>query len=143
MDRDLKAHLIRKRRRPQGRNRAGVFAGLFAGVATGSVAVFFTGVVLAIGLVIGELVYQPLQCLCFVGRGIAWGVFGAFLGIAEGIIRRSWRGLRSATIGGLIGGVLGEGAAISNAMIPFLLAAIMVSWFGLQRRKWQQGENND
>ena len=22
-------------------------------------------------------------------------------------------------------------------------AAIMVSWFGLQRRKWQQGENND
>ncbi len=42
-----------------------------------------------------------------------------------------------------IGGVLGEGAAISNAMIPFLLAAIMVSWFGLQRRKWQQGENND
>ena len=29
-------------------------------------------------------------------------------------------------------------------MIPFLLAAIMVSWFGLQRRKWQQGDpNND
>jgi len=43
----------------------------------------------------------------------------------------------------IIGGVLGEGAAISNAMIPFLLAAIMVSWFGLQRRKWQQGESND
>jgi multiple sugar transport system permease protein len=43
----------------------------------------------------------------------------------------------------IIGGTLGEGAAISNAMIPFLLAAIMVSWFGLQRRKWQQGENND
>ena len=43
----------------------------------------------------------------------------------------------------IIGGTLGEGAAISNAMIPFLLAAIMVSWFGLQRRKWQQGESND
>ena len=41
------------------------------------------------------------------------------------------------------GGHLGEGAAIAIAMIPFLLAAIMVSWFGLQRRKWQQGENND
>ena len=40
-------------------------------------------------------------------------------------------------------GQLGEGAAISSAMIPFLLAAIMISWFGLQRRKWQQGENND
>ncbi|QQN66905.1 sugar ABC transporter permease [Bradyrhizobium diazoefficiens] len=43
----------------------------------------------------------------------------------------------------IIGGQLGEGAAISTAMIPFLLAAIMISWFGLQRRKWQQGENND
>ena len=43
----------------------------------------------------------------------------------------------------IIGGHLGEGAAISTAMIPFLLAAILVSWFGLQRRKWQQGESND
>jgi multiple sugar transport system permease protein len=43
----------------------------------------------------------------------------------------------------IIGGQLGEGAAISSAMIPFLLAAIMVSWFGLQRRKWQQGEHDD
>ena len=43
----------------------------------------------------------------------------------------------------ILGGHLGEGAAISSAMIPFLLAAILVSWFGLQRRKWQQGESND
>jgi multiple sugar transport system permease protein len=43
----------------------------------------------------------------------------------------------------IIGGSLGEGAAISTAMIPFLLAAILMSWFGLQRRKWQQGESND
>ena len=35
------------------------------------------------------------------------------------------------------------GAAIATAMIPFLLAAILISWFGLQRRKWQQGESND
>ena len=41
------------------------------------------------------------------------------------------------------GGSLGEGAAIATAMVPFLLAAIMVSWFGLQRRKWQQGGAND
>ena len=40
------------------------------------------------------------------------------------------------------GGFIGEGAAISTAMIPFLLAAIMFSWFGLQRRKWQQGEGD-
>jgi multiple sugar transport system permease protein len=44
---------------------------------------------------------------------------------------------------GILGGRLGEGAAIATAMVPFLLAAIMVSWFGLQRRKWQQGESND
>jgi multiple sugar transport system permease protein len=43
----------------------------------------------------------------------------------------------------ILGGYLGEGAAISTAMIPFLLAAIMFSWFGLQRRKWQQGEADD
>ncbi len=43
----------------------------------------------------------------------------------------------------ILGGHLGEGAAISTAMIPFLLAAIMFSWFGLQRRKWQQGESDE
>ncbi len=43
----------------------------------------------------------------------------------------------------IMSGYLGEGAAISTAMIPFLLFAILVSWFGLQRRKWQQGESND
>jgi multiple sugar transport system permease protein len=37
------------------------------------------------------------------------------------------------------GGSLGEGAAIATAMVPFLLAAILASYFGLQRRAWQQG----
>jgi multiple sugar transport system permease protein len=40
---------------------------------------------------------------------------------------------------GISGGQLGEGAAIAVAMIPFLLGAILFSYFGLQRRKWQQG----
>lgn len=44
---------------------------------------------------------------------------------------------------GILGGKLGEGAAVATAMIPFLLASILISWFGLQRRKWQQGEDND
>jgi len=43
----------------------------------------------------------------------------------------------------ILSGYLGEGSAIATAMIPFLLAAILISWFGLQRRKWQQGETND
>jgi multiple sugar transport system permease protein len=44
---------------------------------------------------------------------------------------------------GILGGNLGEGAAIATAMVPFLLGAIMISWFGLQQRKWQQGANNE
>ena len=51
-----------------------------------------------------------------------------------------------ATLGyqrAILAGNLGEGAAISTAMVPFLLGAIMVSWFGLQRRKWQQGGRDD
>ena len=45
-------------------------------------------------------------------------------------------------------GSAGRGAVLAFVYalgigIPFLLAAIMISWFGLQRRKWQQGESND
>jgi multiple sugar transport system permease protein len=39
----------------------------------------------------------------------------------------------------ITGGHMGEGAAIAVAMIPFLLAAILFSYFGLQRRRWQHG----
>ncbi|MEO7649976.1 MAG: sugar ABC transporter permease [Bryobacteraceae bacterium] len=39
------------------------------------------------------------------------------------------------------GGAMGEGAAIALAMVPFLLAAILFSYFGLQRRTWQQGSD--
>lgn len=44
---------------------------------------------------------------------------------------------------GIPGGQLGEGAAIAVAMIPFLVMATLFSYFGLSRRKWQQGEEND
>ena len=37
------------------------------------------------------------------------------------------------------GGHLAEGAAIAMAMIPFLVAAIFISFWGLQKRQWQQG----
>lgn len=39
----------------------------------------------------------------------------------------------------IAGGAMGEGAALATAMVPFLLGAIMFSYFGLQRRAWQQG----
>ena len=44
---------------------------------------------------------------------------------------------------GIPGGQLGEGAAIAVAMIPFLVAATLFSYFGLSRRKWQQGGDDD
>jgi multiple sugar transport system permease protein len=40
---------------------------------------------------------------------------------------------------GISGGSLGEGAALATLMVPFLLAAVMFSYFGLQRRAWQKG----
>lgn len=61
----------------------------------------------AVGLVVAELVYQPLAFLCFIGRAVGWGVFGAILGLAAGVTRRSWRGARNAALGGLIGGAVG------------------------------------
>ena len=44
---------------------------------------------------------------------------------------------------GILSGALGEGAAIATAMVPFLLASIGISWFGLQRRAWQQGGSDE
>ncbi len=38
---------------------------------------------------------------------------------------------------------LGEGAAIAVAMIPFLVVATLVCYFGVGRRKWQQGPGNE
>ena len=41
------------------------------------------------------------------------------------------------------GSQLGEGAAIAVSMIPFLVVATLVCFFGVGRRKWQQGGGND
>ncbi len=41
------------------------------------------------------------------------------------------------------GAQLGEGAAIAVSMIPFLVGATLLCFFGVGRRKWQQGEAND
>ncbi len=41
------------------------------------------------------------------------------------------------------GGHLGEGAAIAIAMVPFLVAAVALTYLGLSRRKWQHGGKDD
>ena len=40
-------------------------------------------------------------------------------------------------------GARSGGAAIAVAMIAFLVLATLFSYYGLARRKWQQGEDND
>ena len=44
---------------------------------------------------------------------------------------------------GIASGELAEGAAIAVSMIPFLVFATLFSYFGLGRRKWQQGSDNE
>jgi multiple sugar transport system permease protein len=44
---------------------------------------------------------------------------------------------------GIPGADLGEGAAIAVSMIPFLIFSTLFSYFGLSRRKWQQGPDRD
>jgi multiple sugar transport system permease protein len=43
----------------------------------------------------------------------------------------------------ILGAQLGQGAAIAIAMIPFLVVATLACVFGVGRRKWQQGSDND
>jgi pSer/pThr/pTyr-binding forkhead associated (FHA) protein len=104
----------------------------------------------AIGLVIGEMVYQPLQLCCFFGRSIGWAVFGALLGVAEGVTRRSWRGLRSAALGGTIGGAIGgfmfdlvgivtvllfHSDALSRGIALIILGACIGLWIVVMERQ--------
>ncbi len=41
------------------------------------------------------------------------------------------------------GSQLGEGAAIAVSMIPFLIGATLLCFYGVGRRKWQQGSDNE
>ena len=68
------------------------------------------------------------------------------LGSVESLIERRarWKAARGVILEQLLAVRDGEfenprANALVQTMIPFLLAAIMVSWFGLQQRKWQQG----
>ena len=108
------------------------FIGLFIGAADGVVCrlprrIFLAG---AVGLIFGfvggflssvlaEIIYMPLThyamsrqgSLSFglqtAGRGIAWAMAGATMGLGQGIALRSKRLLLYGFLGGLIGGLLG------------------------------------
>lgn len=77
---------------------------LFRFLRAGGIAALLGLIAGAIGLPLGEFLFQMLGA-GMVGRALGWGLFGALLGLAEGISGGSqmWKGV----IGGLLGGVLG------------------------------------
>ncbi len=74
------------------------------GAAIGAVIGMLGG---SFGVVIAEWVFQQVQGIPFIGRGIGWGIFGFFLGLAEGARRWSRIGARNAALGGAMGGFIG------------------------------------
>jgi hypothetical protein len=70
-----------------------------------------------LGLVLGEFLFQKVGA-GVLGRALGWGVFGAMIGLAEGLVGRSeiWK----PTLGGFIGGALG-GALLELARIQLNL----------------------
>ena len=72
-------------------------------------------------------------------------MIGGFLGP---VIRKvTPRAALLGTLAGVSVTFISMAPALQMFMTPVIgivcFAIIMVSWFGLQRRKWQQGENND
>ena len=95
------------------------------------------------------MIYLPLSCFVLILLfPFYWMAITSFKPNAELLDYKThnpfW--ISSPTLAfqrGIAGGELGEGAAIAVSMIPFLVFATLFSYFGLARRKWQQGESND
>ncbi|MCW5934391.1 MAG: FHA domain-containing protein [Fimbriimonadia bacterium] len=68
------------------------------------------------GVYVGQVFFGSLTAIAFIGgnplviviaRTLGWAAFGAFVGLAEGAIGKSYRRARQGALGGLIGGALG------------------------------------
>ncbi len=99
----------------------GLLLGALVGVPGGLFGIRFGQVVFA--LLVGSL---PVIGL-IIGRILGWGLFGAFVGLAEGVVARSPKRMRQGLIGGAIGGALG------GALFDFL-ALTVGTVFGLALR---------
>lgn len=89
------------------------------------------------GIVFGQMVFAVLNFSLpviglIVGRILGWGLFGAFVGLAEGVVARSPKRMRQGFIGGAIGGALG------GALFDFL-AYTVGTVFGLALRAEGEG----
>jgi hypothetical protein len=99
----------------------GLFIGITEGVLTRNPVLAIkaglvgglVGAAGGLGLVLGEFLFQKVGA-GVLGRAIGWGVFGAMIGLAEGLVGRSeiWK----PTLGGFIGGAVG-GASLELARV--------------------------
>jgi hypothetical protein len=96
-------------------HRAGWGAGI--GAAVGCVGGM-------LGLVVGELVFR-LSGGGLLPRAIGWGLFGALVGLNEGLARRMPQKMMFGAYGGLLGGLIGGSTYESLAGL--------LSWLGLGR----------
>jgi hypothetical protein len=100
----------------------GLVIGLFIGITEGAltrnpVQALRAGAIGAVvgvlagglGLAVGEYLFQTVGA-GIAGRALGWAVFGALIGLAEGLIGRSevWKPVVGGFIGGAIGGTLLE-----------------------------------
>ncbi len=60
-----------------------------------------------------------------IARTLGWALFGAFIGLAQGVIGRSARRLRNGLLGGVIGG--GTGGAVFDAVSLLALPGIFLT----------------
>ncbi len=139
----------------------GLMVGLFIGITEGLITrnwfqaikagLFsaFVGVIAgAAGLAVGEYLFQAIGAGVF-GRALGWALFGALIGLAEGMVGRSeiWKPVVGGFIGGALGGALLEmarvrldivagkaiGLVLLGAMLGLFIALIVVTlsraWF--------------
>ena len=96
----------------------GLFIGITEGAMTrnavqaaksGAISALLGLVAGAIGLPLSEFFFQTVGA-GYPGRALGWALFGALIGLAQGIFGKSqiWKGVVGGFVGGLIGGLLLE-----------------------------------
>jgi pSer/pThr/pTyr-binding forkhead associated (FHA) protein len=99
----------------------GAMIGFASGLSLGTSAHALRGLLLGAlvglpgglcGVYLGQVVFSILGLALPIigligGRILGWGLFGLFVGMAEGVVGRSMKRVRQGAIGGAIGGALG------------------------------------
>jgi pSer/pThr/pTyr-binding forkhead associated (FHA) protein len=99
----------------------GAMIGFASGLSLGTSAHALRGLILGAlvglpgglcGVYLGQIVFGAFTFTMgiaglIVGRILGWGLFGLFVGMAEGVVGRSMKRVRQGALGGAIGGALG------------------------------------